>query len=56
MVFGMLYTQHGGSGLTGLSYTELLELSLDEVEWYAERLDAQRSREAAAIRSAGKGK
>ncbi len=54
MVFGMLYTQHGGSGLTGLRYPDLLELSLDEVEWYADRLQAQRAREAAAIRSASK--
>ncbi len=54
MVFGMLYSQHGGSGLTGLHYDHLLELSLDEVQWYAERLDAQRTREAQAIRSASR--
>ncbi len=56
MVFGMLYTQHGGSGLTGLTHRDLLELSLGEVEWYAERLDAQRSKEAQAIRAANRGK
>lgn len=54
MVFGLLYTQHGGSGLPGLTYRDLLELDLGMLEWMAERLDAQRSREAAAIRAANR--
>lgn len=48
-----MYTQHGGSGL-GLTYTECLELDYAQVEWFSERLDAQRSAEARAIRSASK--
>ncbi len=54
MVFGMLYTQHGGSGLPGLGYEALLELDLGMLEWMAERLDTQRSREASAIRAANR--
>lgn len=54
MMFALLYVQHGGSGMPGLHYDHVLELSLDEVEWYADRLDAQRSREAQAIRLANK--
>lgn len=54
MMFALLYVQHGGSGIPGLQYDHILELSLDEVEWYVERLEAQRAREAAAIRAANR--
>ena len=47
--FSLLYTTHGGSGLT-LSMSEVLELDYAQVEWWSERLDRQRSREAAAMR------
>lgn len=48
--FGLMYTVHGGSGLHGLAWPSILELDWAQVEWFAERLDTQRSAEAAALR------
>lgn len=53
--FSLLYSLHGGSGLS-LSKADIDELDWEQVEFFIDRLDSQRSREAAALRSASRGK
>lgn len=50
MLFALLWVQHGGSGVPGIAYDQLMELSLDEIEWFADRVETQRTLEAQAIR------
>jgi hypothetical protein len=55
MIFGLLYHQHGGSGLN-ITYSEVLELDLDNIDEFLERLGEARRKEAAAIEHASKKK
>jgi len=55
MAFGLLYVAHGGSGLN-LSLRDIEEMPVSEIEWWSERLGAQREADAAAIREAAKEK
>jgi hypothetical protein len=48
-IFYLGYRQHGGSGL-GLSLEACLELTWEELNWYAEKLQETRERESAALR------
>ncbi|MHB1843376.1 MAG: hypothetical protein ACYCWW_00895 [Deltaproteobacteria bacterium] len=52
-LFQLLYTQHGGSGLS-LTMTEAMELDLDRMRWLLERLGEERQREARAIEQAAR--
>ena len=52
-VFELTYKQHGGSGMN-FTLDEVLDLEVEEIEWYRERLEDQRTREAKAIKNAGK--
>jgi hypothetical protein len=45
--------QHGGSGL-GWTRTEALELDLNELTWWLERISDQRVQEARAIEKASR--
>lgn len=47
----MCWRQHGGSGL-GFGLSEVLDLSLDEFEWFLERIGEQREQEARALEKA----
>lgn len=51
--FHLSYTGHGGSGL-GRSITELYAMNADHILRDLDRLEEYRSREADAIRSAGR--
>lgn len=52
-VFYLLYTQHGGSGLAGLTYSDVMSMELDEIFWWLGKLQETREAEAAAIRKSG---
>ena len=52
-IFQMCWRQHGGSGL-GFSLREVLDLSLDDFEWFLERIGEQREREAREIEKAAR--
>ena len=54
-IFQLCWTQHGGSGL-GWSRAEALELDVAELEWFLERIDEQRGREAHALERAARRK
>ncbi|HET9621805.1 MAG TPA: hypothetical protein VFP84_10580 [Kofleriaceae bacterium] len=54
-IFGLLYHQHGGSGLQ-LSLADVMELDLDRIRWLLERLDQQREKEAREIEAAARRK
>jgi hypothetical protein len=54
-VFGLLWRQHGGSGL-GVTYAEAMDLPLPERDWLLERIARERTREAKEIEKAGKKK
>ena len=54
-IFQMCWRQHGGSGL-GFTMTEVLDLPLDEFEWFLERIGEQREREAREIEKAARRK
>ena len=54
-VFGLLWRQHGGSGV-GETYDEALDLPLPERDWLLERIARERMREAKEIEKAGKKK
>jgi hypothetical protein len=47
----MCWRQHGGSGL-GFSLKEVLDLPLDDFEWFLERIGEQREKEARALEKA----
>ena len=49
----MCWRQHGGSGL-GFSLEEVLDLPVDEFEWFLERIAEQREKEARALEKAAK--
>ena len=53
MLFQLLYTQHGGSGLN-LTLSDVMDLELDNIYWLIERLGDQRRREAREIEQAGR--
>lgn len=55
MVFALCYAQHGGSGLS-FTYDNVMDLSLSDMRWYAERLSDARRTEASRIRAANKPK
>lgn len=44
----MCWRQHGGSGL-GFGLSEVLDLPLDEFEWFLARIAEQREKEARAL-------
>lgn len=50
-IFRLCYHQHGGSGLS-FNYESVMEMPLRDLRWYIERLDEQRSAEAAALKRA----
>jgi len=50
MIFSFTYQPSGGSGIPSLTEKELMEYDVGRLEWLAERLDAQRAREADAAR------
>ena len=52
-IFGLLYQQHGGSGLH-LGLSDIMELDLRRIQWLLERLETQREREARALEAAGR--
>ena len=52
-VFQLLYTQHGGSGLS-LTLEEVMDLELDRIFWLLERLGEQRRKEAHEIQQAAR--
>ena len=49
----MCWQQHGGSGL-GFGLREVLDLPLDEFEWFLERIGEQREMEARTLEKAAK--
>lgn len=51
----LCYCQHGGSGFS-FNRGDLLEMDLDEIEFFLEWLDERREKEAEAIRKASKPK
>jgi hypothetical protein len=52
-IFQMCWRQHGGSGL-GFTMSEVLDLPLDEFEWFLERIGEQRQREARELEKAAR--
>jgi hypothetical protein len=54
-VFRLAWQQYGGSGLH-MSFGEALDLSVQDRDWFLERIDTERSREARAIERAAKGR
>jgi hypothetical protein len=50
-LFQLMYTAHGGSGL-GMSYSDIMELPLAKLRFFAERQHDVRREEAAAIKAA----
>lgn len=52
-VFQLCWQQHGGSGLA-VTFDDVLELSVDERDWFIERVGQQRAREAHEIEKATK--
>jgi len=55
IIFNLIYHQHGGSGLN-ITYSEVLNLDLNDIDGLAERLGDTRRREAAEIARATKKK
>jgi hypothetical protein len=53
VIFQLCWTQHGGSGL-GWTRSEALELDLNELTWWLERISDQRVQEARAIEKASR--
>lgn len=53
MEASLLWHQHGGSGFS-LTRADVGEMSWRELEWWCEQATAFRSREAAAIKGAGR--
>jgi len=51
--FELTYLPHGGSGVH-LGLNEVLDLPIDRIEWFLERLEERRDAEAAAIRKGNK--
>lgn len=45
-----MYVPHGGSGIPGLSQSDLMEYDVQRIEWLGDRLNDQRRAEAAAMR------
>jgi len=52
-MFQMCWTQHGGSGLHW-TRSEVLELEVNELKWFLDRISEERNREARAIERAMK--
>lgn len=52
-MFQLCWQQHGGSGLA-ITFADALDLSLEERDWFLERIGAQRTREAKEISKAGR--
>lgn len=50
-MFELLYTRHGGSGLS-LTLEDVMDLPLQRIEWFAERLTERREAEDENIRRA----
>jgi hypothetical protein len=55
LVASLCYTQHGGSGFT-FTRGDVMEMDLNEAEYYFEWLRDMRERESAAIRKASRGR
>ena len=53
LIFALVYQHHGGSGMA-ISWSDALDMSFDEIEWYADRASAQRQKEAAAMRASSR--
>lgn len=53
MIFQLLYTQHGGSGLN-LTLSDVMDLEMDTIFWLLERLGEERRREAREIERVGR--
>lgn len=49
LAFRLVCQLHGGSGL-GLSYNDVADMELAEIQWWLERLHEQREAEAEALR------
>jgi hypothetical protein len=49
---GLLWHQHGGSGFS-LTRADIGEMLWPELLWWAEKANANRSKEAAALKRAG---
>ena len=52
-LFQLCWQQHGGSGLA-ITMADALELPTSDRDWFIERMNEQRSREAKEIAKAGK--
>lgn len=50
MIFSFMYVPHGGSGIPALTEAVLMEYDVERIQWLADRVDAQRALEAAAMR------
>jgi hypothetical protein len=53
--FELLYTGHGGSGLS-LTLHEVGEMDVTRIAWWRERLSDQRKADAEAIKEAARGR
>lgn len=51
--FELTYQPHGGSGVH-LGLDAVLDMPLDRIEWFLERIEARRDAEAKAIRESSK--
>jgi len=54
-MFFILYHQHGGSGLSGISYDNVMKMDINEIQWWGKRLNREREKEAKALKKARSG-
>ena len=51
MIFHLSWHQHGGSGLA-ITFSDALDLSLQDRDWFVEHIGAERVREARELQKA----
>ena len=52
-IFQLCYHQHGGSGLS-FTYASVMDMPLADLQWFLDRLDDERKKEASKLKSAGR--
>lgn len=52
-MFQLCWQQHGGSGLA-ISFADALDMTIDDRDWFLDRIGTQRTREAKEIAKAGR--